>query len=298
METATVRITRPATWRRALRLRRPSAVLIVLSLLVGVLTFLAPFDRGSAAPALPAAGVQTRIAPMAPAHGASGGPVSDDLPPKPKSIARLAAPPTPAPPHTTSITLRRGDTLWALSSQYHTTVATLQQINGLGSSTLIYAGRQLRVPADATGPGSDRPSPSVGSTGPGERPSASTDTTTSTPTSGAAAVVAYAEAQLGKPYRWGEAGPDGFDCSGLVMRAWQAAGVQLPRVTYDQARAGTRTTRAALKPGDLVFTENFGHVELYIGDGRVIYAPRPGAFVTTDLLPPAASVDAYVHVSP
>ncbi|MEV0537745.1 NlpC/P60 family protein [Kitasatospora sp. NPDC050463] len=111
---------------------------------------------------------------------------------------------------------------------------------------------------------------------------------------GAAAAVAYARAQLGKPYQWGAAGPRSFDCSGLVMRAWQKGGADLPRTTWDMARAGKKTTRAGLVPGDLVITNGGGHVQLYIGDGKVIHAPGTGKRVTIAPLPQKA--DAYRHL--
>jgi peptidoglycan DL-endopeptidase CwlO len=94
--------------------------------------------------------------------------------------------------------------------------------------------------------------------------------------------IAYARAQLGKPYQWGGAGPAAFDCSGLTMRAWQQGGKQLPHWSVAQARATTRVSYADLRPGDLIFWSDNGqpsgtyHVALYIGAGQMIHAPRPG----------------------
>ncbi|MCD9595120.1 C40 family peptidase [Streptomyces samsunensis] len=94
----------------------------------------------------------------------------------------------------------------------------------------------------------------------------------------AARAVSYAYAALGKPYVWGATGPHGYDCSGLTQAAWRAAGVSLPRTTYTQINAGRRVTRDQLAPGDLVFFySGVSHVGLYIGGGRMIHAPRPGA---------------------
>nr|WP_275941351.1 C40 family peptidase [Planosporangium flavigriseum] len=107
--------------------------------------------------------------------------------------------------------------------------------------------------------------------------------------------VAYALDQLGKPYVYGAAGPKAFDCSGLVMRAWEAAGVLLPHSTYAMAKLGSRVTRDQLLPGDLVFLYNYGHVQLYIGAGRTVEAPNTGAVVRTGPLP--WQVNAYVRVS-
>ncbi|MFG3346770.1 NlpC/P60 family protein [Streptomyces sp. NPDC048018] len=98
------------------------------------------------------------------------------------------------------------------------------------------------------------------------------------PTTRAAEAIAYARAQLGKPYVWGATGPSAFDCSGLTQASWRAAGVSLPRTTYTQINAGRRVSRSELAPGDLVFFySGISHVGLYIGGGQMIHAPRPGA---------------------
>ncbi|GAB3205599.1 NlpC/P60 family protein [Marinactinospora thermotolerans] len=92
----------------------------------------------------------------------------------------------------------------------------------------------------------------------------------------AATALDFAYAQIGKPYVWGGAGPDGFDCSGLTMRAWGAAGVSLPRTTYGQAEVGQRVSRDALQPGDLLFFSDLGHVGMYVGNNQMVHAPRTG----------------------
>ncbi|MFI9625389.1 NlpC/P60 family protein [Streptomyces sp. NPDC052042] len=98
------------------------------------------------------------------------------------------------------------------------------------------------------------------------------------PNARAAAAVAFAHGALGKPYVWGATGPSSFDCSGLTQAAWRSAGVSLPRTTHTQINAGQRVSRSELAPGDLVFFySGISHVGLYIGDGRMIHAPRPGA---------------------
>lgn len=98
--------------------------------------------------------------------------------------------------------------------------------------------------------------------------------------SGAAAALAFAYAQLGKPYVFGGAGPYGYDCSGLTMRAWQAAGVQLSHSAEAQRHEGRPIPLSAVQPGDLIF---WGipawHVAIYIGGGRVITAPHTGTVV-------------------
>ncbi|MEO3852753.1 bifunctional lytic transglycosylase/C40 family peptidase [Streptomyces sp. B8F3] len=98
--------------------------------------------------------------------------------------------------------------------------------------------------------------------------------------------IAYAEGQLGLPYLWGGDGPaageDGFDCSGLTRAAYQAAGITIPRVAQDQFNAGPRVPSDSLQPGDLVFygtPTNIHHVGIYIGEGQMINAPRPGSLI-------------------
>jgi cell wall-associated NlpC family hydrolase len=103
-----------------------------------------------------------------------------------------------------------------------------------------------------------------------------------------ATAVSYAEDQLGKPYLFGGTGPAAFDCSGLVMMAYRAAGVDLPRTTYQQVYAGSAVySLSQLQPGDLLFTPgsdgtaaNPGHVGMYIGtyhgEGLVVQAPQTG----------------------
>jgi cell wall-associated NlpC family hydrolase len=100
--------------------------------------------------------------------------------------------------------------------------------------------------------------------------------------------IDYAIAQLGKPYVWGGIGPTGFDCSGLVMQAYRAAGFDLPRTTYEQVYSGQPVYEPSqLEPGDLLFAEGSdpgpagapGHVGMYVGDDLVIDAPHTGASV-------------------
>ncbi|WP_157254886.1 C40 family peptidase [Nonomuraea typhae] len=101
-----------------------------------------------------------------------------------------------------------------------------------------------------------------------------------------AAVIAYAHAQLGKPYVWGAEGPNAFDCSGLTMRAYQAAGITIPRVAADQWRWGPPVPRGQEQPGDLAFfrmeADGPGHVGLVIAKGQMIHAPNKRTVVKID----------------
>lgn len=94
-------------------------------------------------------------------------------------------------------------------------------------------------------------------------------------------VVSIALSRLGCPYRWGAAGPNAFDCSGLTMWAYRQIGISLPHSSRGQYDCGERVSRAHLRPGDLVF---FGggrihHVGIYIGGGDFVHAPHTGDVV-------------------
>ncbi|MFC5721384.1 NlpC/P60 family protein [Streptomyces gamaensis] len=100
------------------------------------------------------------------------------------------------------------------------------------------------------------------------------------PSSIGSKAVEFAYQQLGKPYVWGAAGPDSFDCSGLTSQAWARAGAAIPRTSQEQWQSLPKVGLDELRPGDLViYFEGATHVALYIGDGLVIQAPRPGAYV-------------------
>ncbi|MFF4231399.1 NlpC/P60 family protein [Streptomyces sp. NPDC001820] len=119
------------------------------------------------------------------------------------------------------------------------------------------------------------------STGTGTGTGTGTDTGTgSTYAAKAEKVLSFARSQIGKPYVWGASGPSSYDCSGLTQAAWKAAGVDLPRTTWDQVEVGERVATSDLLPGDLVFFyDDISHVGIYIGDGNMIHAPKPGANV-------------------
>ncbi len=92
-------------------------------------------------------------------------------------------------------------------------------------------------------------------------------------------LVEFAHEQLGKPYVWGAVGPRSFDCSGFVQYVYKAYGIQMPRVSADQALVGRKVGFYNLIPGDLVFfdtrgdvNDNVSHVGIYIGEGSFIHA--------------------------
>jgi cell wall-associated NlpC family hydrolase len=136
------------------------------------------------------------------------------------------------------------------------------------------AAAEQRERENGSGAGSTAGSPETGG-GTSEPPA--TDPTYATR---AEKAVGFARAQIGKPYVWGATGPDSYDCSGLTQDAWQAAGVSLPRTTYDQVEAGTTVPLSQARPGDLVFFyDDITHVGIYIGNGMMIHAPKPGTYV-------------------
>ncbi|HEY1822880.1 MAG TPA: NlpC/P60 family protein [Trebonia sp.] len=95
------------------------------------------------------------------------------------------------------------------------------------------------------------------------------------------AAVAFVFKQLGCSYSYGSTGPCsiGFDCSGLVMSAWAAAGITIPRDTYEQWAALPHISTSDLQPGDLLFYNGIGHVAMYVGNGMIIDAPTEGEVV-------------------
>jgi cell wall-associated NlpC family hydrolase len=150
----------------------------------------------------------------------------------------------------------------------------------LGGSILAYAGlkgqkignvaRSLiagKAPTGATDPTlAVTSSDPIGSLPPGHTTSAS---------SAVDSAIAFARAQIGKPYVWGATGPNGFDCSGLIQAAYKYAGVSLPRTTFQQIFSGREVSKADLIAGDLIFPDA-GHVQIYVGDGQVIESPQAG----------------------
>lgn len=110
------------------------------------------------------------------------------------------------------------------------------------------------------------------------------------PGNGARAAIAFARAQLGERYQWGAAGPNAWDCSGLTAKAWAAGGTSLPHYSVAQYDASTPISAGDLRPGDLVFwgdnadPGSIYHVALYVGNERIIHAPRTGRPVTEESL--------------
>ncbi|MFF9016471.1 C40 family peptidase [Streptomyces sp. NPDC014870] len=93
--------------------------------------------------------------------------------------------------------------------------------------------------------------------------------------------VEFATAQIGKPYIWGAEGPDSYDCSGLTQRAWGSAGRNIPRTSQEQWRLLPKVDIKDMRPGDLiVYYKDASHIGMYVGNGAIVHAPRPGRDVT------------------
>lgn len=106
-----------------------------------------------------------------------------------------------------------------------------------------------------------------------------------------ARAIAFAEAQIGKPYEWGADGPNAYDCSGLVYAAYASAGVTIARTTFGWRQNGPQVALNEIQPGDLLFSagsdgtnQDPGHVVMYLGDGQIIQAPETGQDVQIDPL--------------
>jgi peptidoglycan DL-endopeptidase CwlO len=169
----------------------------------------------------------------------------------------------------------------AIRAQLATRKSSLAKLLSSKQATLdsLTAAQQAQVAAaaiGATGTGGT----GTGATGTGGTGTGGTGGTYTGPTNTQAGqAVNFAYAQLGKPYVWGATGPDSYDCSGLVQAAWAAAGVSIPRTTYDQWAALPHIATSSLMPGDLLFYEGEGHVAMYVGGGYIIDAPTSGLTV-------------------
>ena len=96
-------------------------------------------------------------------------------------------------------------------------------------------------------------------------------------------LLQVAQSRIGAPYRYGGAGPDAFDCSGLVAYAYRQIGIAVPRTAAQQFAAASPVKRSDLRPGDLVFfrleSRSVSHVGIYAGDSRFVHAPQSGGNV-------------------
>lgn len=197
--------------------------------------------------------------------------ISTTVTQQPTAAAPLAAIPTVAavsvPAPSATVTVHTGDTLWGLASAHcgrGELYPRLARASGIVNPDWLVAGR-TRVVLDCAGTVT-RPTPVVASRSVAR---------TATAASRLQTVINYAMAQRGDPYVWGAAGPNTWDCSGLVMAAYARVGIRLPHQSGQMLAYGRKVTRAQLRPGDLVWPHS-GHVVMYIGGGKIIEAPKPG----------------------
>ena len=185
--------------------------------------------------------------------------------------------PAPKPAQTTTVyttanlNLRNGA---SMSASVATTVSRGTALTTTGRTTGIwtqvnYHGHNLW--ASSTYLTTTNPAPT-----PKPRPAPSPSVS---PSSARAAIVNYAKAQVGKAYIWGGEGPNGFDCSGLVLKAYQQAGIYLPHYSGSQIARGHRISLDEIQPGDLLAKPGGGHIAIYVGNGQIVEAANPRAGV-------------------
>jgi peptidoglycan endopeptidase LytE len=186
--------------------------------------------------------------------------------------------------------VRAGDTLIGVAAKYEVRLAALLAANNMTISSLILPGMQLALPAGAAIP---TPAP------PPQTPGTSAGTASSTPpaSSGIPAVVDYALAQQGKPYKFFSAGPESFDCSGLTKAAYEQVGIKLVHHSASQARQGRSVDleTETIQAGDLVFlstrgSETINHVGIAISSTRWIHAVGTGDVVRVGWMPAKVSI--------
>ena len=150
---------------------------------------------------------------------------------------------------------------------------SLNKLLATSTATLdsLTTAQQAQVAADTIG-GTSSGTTASGGGEPGSAPVAYTGPTGTQ----ADKAVAFAYAQLGKPYVYGATGPDSYDCSGLVQAAWAAAGVAIPRTTFEDWDDLQHIPVSEMVPGDLIIYDGEGHVAIYVGDGYIIDAPHTG----------------------
>ncbi|MDG1265667.1 MAG: LysM peptidoglycan-binding domain-containing protein [Ilumatobacter sp.] len=200
----------------------------------------------------------------------------------PTSAPSQSPMPSAAPnPSEATYVVRAGDTLSGIASRHGATLKSLLDVNEMSVTSLIVPGMRVALPS-----GSTVPTPAEVATT--DEPSSNT---------GVAAVVNYALAQVGKPYRFFTKGPDAFDCSGLTLAAYERVGIQLVHFSAWQARQGTEVDflNEPIQPGDLVFQANRGsetinHVGMAVTSTTWIHARATGYPVQVGSMPAKSTI--------
>lgn len=198
------------------------------------------------------------------------------LPSGASTPARSSSTPASSGESSATYVVRLGDTLSGIATRNRVSLTSLLVVNKMSVTSLILPGMRLSLPAGSNAPG-------AGAVPASAQPSAAT---------GVAAVVNYALAQVGKPYRFFSKGPDSFDCSGLTLAAYKQAGVTLVHQSAWQARQGTAVDflTEPIRPGDLVFlarrgSETINHVGLAVTSRTWIQARGTGHPVKVGPIP-------------
>lgn len=204
------------------------------------------------------------------------GPHRVKIPDVAKSANKLTAeiePPGPKWTPDNKYQIQTGDTLSKLAPFLGFSVQEIARVSGIPNINRLRAGQWLYKPGTRAIPTPPVPAPRA------------TQTASAGATGTATAVINFAMAQIGDPYAWGGNGPNGWDCSGLMVAAFRQAGISLPRTSRAQFGVGTFVGRDALAPGDLLFfgssAGSIHHVALYIGGGQIVHASTSGVPVKT-----------------
>jgi LysM repeat protein len=187
-------------------------------------------------------------------------------------------------------TIKFGDFLAGIASNFKVKLPDLLAVNKLTTNSLIVPGTKLAMPAGAVAPDA--------------APVASAEVQSSLGSVGT--VVAYAYAQLGKPYRFFTAGPDTFDCSGLVKAAYSQIGIEMIHHAASQATYGTAVdiwSGDSISAGDLIFmatrgTAEINHVGIAVDATHWIQAPAPGDVVRLSSIPPKGLIATVRRILP
>ncbi len=196
---------------------------------------------------------------------------------KPPAKGPAAQPPVP-------YVVQPGDSFVRIAQTTGVSKPVILAMNHLTLASTLRPGQTLLLP-----PGTQIPGPAAPPTPPTDPPTPPADPRTVK----VQKVLDYVRAQLGKPYRFDAAGPDAFDCSGLVMMAYQQVGVTLPHYSVRQATMGTEVDwqQNGIQPGDLIFSKSshetrpIGHVEIAVDPTSSIHAPRTGDVVKYRKIP-------------
>jgi cell wall-associated NlpC family hydrolase len=229
-------------------------------------------------------------------------------------LAAKAAPTAPTPPAAVtpapaaqapvSYTVQAGDAILGIAARYGLKYGAILKLNGITLEAVLRPGDTLLLPPGATPVAPAPPASTVpATTVPASTVPATTVPATTVPAPAPAAtpidtVVAFAKAQVGKPYQFFTAGPDTFDCSGLTLASYKQIGIRLTHQSLAQSKQGRAVdwTVEPIKAGDLVFMYSsrnpsvISHVGLAISPTRWVHAPRPGDVVREGPLPPASRI--------